>query len=90
MLEQRMTAESDKLAAEGPKFLAEAAKEVYKLIVNTLLHACSYMHGYTLRIDNFIVMLIAEAAKEVYKTIVNTLFMHAVAYMGTHRVYTSL
>jgi hypothetical protein len=25
-----MTAESDKLAAEGPKFLAEAAKEVYK------------------------------------------------------------
>eukprot|EP00953_Heterococcus_sp_UTEX-ZZ885_P041229 21047-Heterococcus_DN1.PRE.1 len=53
MLEERMTAESDKLAAEGPKFLAEAAKEialaeaakeVYKPIANTLLmHAAACM-----------------------------------------------
>src|SRR6476469_8687036 len=44
MLEERMTAESNKLAAEGPKFLAEAAKEVYNSIVKTLLmHAATCM-----------------------------------------------
>jgi hypothetical protein len=43
MLEERMTAESNKLAAEGPKFLAEAAKEVISIVKHC---SCMQLHAW--------------------------------------------